>query len=84
MKVDKLDSYTENKLREEIFAQYPIQHLELVFEDVLPKIESSYSPKGEVFTLDDKVINQYIAESETIFKKDELLEALKEIRDATE
>jgi hypothetical protein len=34
--------------------------------------------------LDDKVINQYIAESETIFKKDELLEALKEIRDATE
>lgn len=84
VKVDKLDSYTENKLREEIFAQYPIQHLELVFEDVLPKIESSYSPKGEVFTLDDKVINQYIAESETIFKKDELLEALKEIRNATE
>lgn len=83
VKMDKLDTYTEDKLREQIFAKYPIQHLELVFEDVMPKFESSYAPTHKVFALDDSVINQYIEESDTIFKKEDLLKTLGEIRSAT-
>jgi DNA repair exonuclease SbcCD nuclease subunit len=84
VKMDKLDTYTEDRLKEEIFAKYPIQHLELVFEDVMPKFESSYSPKKQIFTLDDSIINQYIEESDTIFSKNDLLKALGEIRNASQ
>jgi DNA repair exonuclease SbcCD nuclease subunit len=81
VKMDKLDSYTEERLREEIFAEYPIQSLELVFEDVLPKFESGYIPKNRIFSLDDKVINDYIDASDTIFEKKDLLKALSTIKD---
>jgi len=81
VKMDKLDSYTEDRLREEIFAEYPIQSLELVFEDVLPKFESGYVPKNRIFSLDDKVIDEYINANETVFSKEELLGGLKEIKD---
>jgi len=79
--MDKLDSYTEERLREEIFAQYPIQSLELVFEDVLPKFESGYIPKNRIFSLDEKVIEEYIEAHETVFSKEELLNGLKEVKD---
>ena len=79
--MDKLDSYTEERLQEEIFAEYPIQSLELVFEDVLPKFESGYIPKNRIFSLDDQVIDEYIESNETIFSKKELLGGLEEIRD---
>lgn len=81
VKMDKLDSYTEQRLRDEIFAEYPIQSLELVFEDVLPKFESGYIPKNRIFSLDDKVIDEYINASDTIFDKKDILKALKEIKD---
>jgi len=81
VKMDKLDSYTEERLKEELFAQYPIQSLELVFEDVLPKFESGYIPKNRIFSLDDSVIDEYIDANETIFSKEDLLGALKEIKD---
>ena len=80
--MDKLDSYTEQRLKEEIFAEYPIQSLELVFEDVLPKFESGYVPKNRIFSLDDKVIDEYISASDTVFEKKELLKGLAEIKDA--
>ena len=79
--MDKLDSYTEQRLRDEIFAEYPIQSLELVFEDVLPKFESGYIPKNRIFSLDEKVIDEYINASDTIFDKKDILKALKEIKD---
>ena len=78
--MDKLDAYTEERLRDEIFAEYPIQSLELVFEDVLPKFESGYVPKNRIFSLDDKVIDEYINANETVFSKEELLGGLKEIK----
>ena len=81
VKMDKLDSYTEERLKEEIFAEYPIQSLELVFEDVLPKFESGYIPKNRIFSLDDKIINDYIDASDTIFEKKDLLKALSAIKD---
>ena len=82
VKMDKLDSYTEQRLKDEIFATYPIQSLELVFEDVLPKFESGYIPKNRIFSLDDKVIDDYINASDTVFDKKELMTGLKEIKDA--
>ena len=82
VKMDKLDSYTEQRLKEEIFAAYPIQSLELVFEDVLPKFESGYIPKNRIFSLDDKVIDEYINASDSVFSKKELMAGLKEVKDA--
>lgn len=82
VKMDKLDSYTEQRLKDEIFATYPIQSLELVFEDVLPKFESGYIPKNRIFSLDDKVIDDYINASDTVFSKKELMAGLTEIKDA--
>jgi len=82
VKMDKLDSYTEQRLKEEIFAEYPIQSLELVFEDVLPKFESGYIPKNRIFSLDDKVIDEYINASDSVFSKKELMAGLKEVKDA--
>ena len=79
--MDKLDSYTEEQLRDKLFALYPIKHLELVFEDVLPKFESGYVPENRIFSLDESVINQYISESDTVFSRDDIMEALEEIRD---
>ena len=82
VKMDKLDSYTEQRLKDEIFAEYPIKSLELVFEDVLPKFESGYIPKNRIFSLDDKVIDDYINASDTVFDKKELMAGLTEIKDA--
>jgi len=81
VKLDKLDSYTEEQLRDKLFAQYPIKHLELVFEDVLPKFESGYVPENRIFSLDESVINQYISESDTVFSREDIMGALEEIRD---
>ena len=80
VKMDKLDSYTEEKLKDQIFAKYPIQSLELVFEDVLPKFESGYIPKNRIFSLDDELIEEYIEAHNTVFSKDEIMEALEDIR----
>ena len=81
VKMDKLDSYTEEKLKDHIFAQYPIKSLELVFEDVLPKFESGYVPKNRIFSLDDDLIAEYIDAHNTVFSKEEILGALEDIRD---
>ena len=82
VKLDRLDSYTEERLKEELFAQYPIQSLDLVFEDVFPKFDSDYTPEQKIFSLDEKIIDDYINNSDTVFTKPELLDALEEIKDA--
>lgn len=82
VKMDKLDSYTEDRLKDEIFATYPIQSLDLVFEDILPKFESGYVPKNRIFSLDDKVMGEYITASDSVFTRKELLAGLDEVKDA--
>ena len=69
-------------MKEELFAQYPIQSLDLVFEDVFPKFDSDYTPEQKIFSLDEKIIDDYINNSDTVFTKPELLDALEEIKDA--
>jgi len=83
VKLDRLDEYTENKLKEEVFSKYRIKNLELVFEDVLPKFESGYVPENRIFSLDDKVISEYINAHETIFSTPDIMDALEEIRRET-
>jgi len=80
LKLDKLDSYYENKLKEDVLARYKVKHLELCFDDILPKFESDYSPEGDVFALDNTIIDKYIDDSNSVFTRKDLLSALDEIR----
>ena len=80
LKLDKLDSYYENKLREDVLSKYNIKHLELCFDDILPKFESYYSPDGAVFALDNTIIDRYIDDSNSVFSRKDLISALDEIR----
>jgi DNA repair exonuclease SbcCD nuclease subunit len=80
LKLDKLDSYYENKLKEDVMTKYKVKHLELCFDDILPKFESDYSPDGEVFALDNTIIDKYIDDSKSVFTRKDLLSALDEIR----
>lgn len=81
VKLDKLDSYAEGRIKEELIGKYGVSHLELAFDDVLPKHTSKYRAKQKVFTIDDNVIMQYLDERDSVFEKAELLEALDEIKD---
>ena len=80
LKLDYLDSSTEQALRDDVLDKYPINHLEFAFDDILPKFDSSYKPSGDVFAIDDDIISKYLNEAETVFSKKELLSALEEIR----
>ena len=55
--------------------------IHVLFEDILPKFLSEYTPDTKIFTLDDGVINDYLDSKDSIFSKDELMDALKIIKD---
>jgi len=80
VKMDHLDSGTERQLVDKILAKHNVKHLEVVFEDVLPKYEASHIDYDELLQLDESVIEQYIENSSSIFSKKDLLKALEEIR----
>ena len=84
VKLDKLDSFSVQKIKEDILTNYSIRHLDFDFDDMLPKTPMELSNVPSLITIDDKVIEDYIKNSKTIFSSDELWEALKEIRDASE
>ena len=80
IKLDKLDEGSEHKIQEHVVKKYNVNHLEVVFDDVLPKYESSHVDYESLLDIDDKVIDEYIDNSSTIFSKKELLKALDEIK----
>ena len=80
LKLDSLDSYAETELRDEIASKYKLAHIEISFEDILPKYSSWYSPTSEIFTIDDNIIDQYITSRDSVFSKQELFDALHEIK----
>ena len=80
LKLDTLDSYVENTIKEEILSKYSVAHLEVVFDDVLPKLTSNYSKEGKLITIDDDIINKYLDESDVVFSKEELLDGLTSIQ----
>jgi DNA repair exonuclease SbcCD nuclease subunit len=79
--LDRLDEYVERQLQEKIIADYKVAHLEVVFQDVLPKFTSSYTPDAKLISLDDSVINEYLDSRDSVFSKEDLLETLHKIRD---
>jgi len=81
LKIDRLDEYVERQLHDKIIKDYKVDYLDISFEDILPKFVSDYSPDKELFTLDSSVINDYIDSKDSIFEKEELLSALKMIKD---
>ena len=80
LKLDSLDSYAEIELRDKIASKYNLAHIEISFEDILPKYSSWYNPKKQVFTIDDDIIDQYISSRNSVFSKQELYAALEEIK----
>ena len=57
-----------------------VKHIEISFEDVLPKYDASHVDHDNLMSIDDKIIEEYIDNSNTIFSKTELMAALEEIR----
>ena len=80
LKLDYLDSSTEQALKDDVLTKYSINHLEFAFDDILPKFDSGYAPTSEVFAIDDDIITKYIKEADTVFSQAELLKSLGEIR----
>ena len=80
IKLDKLDEGVEHEIQEHIVKRYKVNHMEVVFDDVLPKYESSHVDYETLLDIDDKVIDEYIDNSSTIFSKKELLQALDDIK----
>lgn len=80
VKLDKLDSYAETKIKEDLIGKYGVSHLEISFDDVLPKHTSSYQANQKVFTIDDSIIMNYLNERDSIFDMKDLLDALDEIK----
>jgi len=80
LKLDYLDSSTEQALRDDVLEKYPLNHLEFAFDDILPKFDSQYTPSGDVFRIDDDIISKYLNEADTVFSHKELRGALEEIR----
>jgi len=80
VKLDRLDEYVERQLNERLVKDYNVDYMELSFEDVLPKFESDYAPDKKLLSLDHDVISSYIESRNSIFSREELLEALEQIR----
>ena len=80
IKLDTLDEGTERDLTEAVLKRHKVKHLEVVFEDVLPKYEASHVDYDDLLSVDDKIIEEYIDNARTIFSKSELLAALEDIK----
>ncbi len=80
VKMDSLDAASEKELIEALLRKHKVKHLEVVFDDVLPKYEASHVDYDSLLTVDDTIIHEYIDNANTIFSKPELLTALEEIR----
>ena len=78
--LDRLDEYVERQLHDKIIEDYKVDHLEVTFEDVLPKFTSSYTPDAKLISLDDSVISEYLDSRDSVFTKEELFETLHKIR----
>ena len=81
VKMDTLDAASEKELTEVLLKKHKVNHLEIVFDDVLPKYEASHVDYDSLLTVDDTIIHEYIDNANTIFSKTELLTALEEIRE---
>ena len=81
VKMDTLDVANEKELTDVLSKKHKVKHLEIVFDDVLPKYEASHVDYDSLLTVDDTIIHEYIDNANTIFSKSELLAALEEIRE---
>ncbi len=80
IKVDTLDTFAEKQIKEDITKRYDLAHMDVVFEDVFQKAGVARNMQGSVLAFDDAMIEQYITDTDTIFNKTELMDALKLIQ----
>jgi DNA repair exonuclease SbcCD nuclease subunit len=83
VQLDKLDSYAETRIKEDLIGKYGVSHLELSFDNILPKHTSTYRANQKVFTIDDDIIMKYLENKDSVFTKEELLSGLEQIKDET-
>jgi len=81
IKLDRLDEYVERQIHDKVLNKYKVDYLEFSFEDLLPKFTSDYSPDRKLLTLNEEVIGDYIDSRNSIFSKEDLMGALRQIRD---
>ena len=80
IKLDRLDEYVQHQIHDKVLDEYKVDYLEFSFEDLLPKFASDYTPDRKLFTLDDGVIEEYIDSRNSVFSREDLMDALEEIR----
>lgn len=80
IKMDTLDEGSEKELIDALLQEHKVKHLEIVFDDVLPKYEASHVDYDSILTINDKIVEEYIDNSNTIFSKPDLMKALEEIK----
>ena len=80
VKMDSLDEGTEKDLKEALFKKHDVKHVEIVFDDVLPKYEASHVDYDSILTINDKIVEEYIDNSNTIFSKPAFRTVFVEIR----
>lgn len=80
IKMDTLDEGSEKDLKDALLRKHNVKHVEIVFDDVLPKYEASHVDYDSILTINDKIVEEYIDNANTIFSKPELLKALEEIK----
>lgn len=81
IKLDHLDAGSEVFLRDEVFSKYKVAHVEVAFDDVLPKYSDNFIPQQDGISISDSIIEKYIDSSHTVFSKYDLLDCLSDIRD---
>jgi len=80
LKLDHLDAGCELMLKEEVVSKYTLAHLEISFDDILPKHSSSFIPEKDGISISDTIIRQYVDSSTSVFSKADLFNSLEEIR----
>lgn len=80
LKLDTLNEGSERELVKTLLTNNKVKHVEVSFEDVMPKCEPSYVKQDTVLSVDDKIIGEYIDNSNSIFTKADLIKALEEIK----
>jgi len=80
VKVDNVDLYAKDAIKDDILSKYNLGSLEIVFEDTLPMNHNSVIRTGSIVSLTDDIVEDYIDKSNSNFSKEDILEALDTIR----
>lgn len=80
IKIDNLDKFKEEELKESLAKKYKFDVLDIKFDDMFEKASSNYSVNTDIFQLNDAILLDYVEKSDTILPREKLLGFLKRIK----